>query len=59
MILFKFLKKKDSKCTNWNLFYVKNKFNVTKMIKFPQRSCKFDKNEVKYILYGKAFLFRQ
>ena len=38
---------------------MKNKFNVTKMINFRQTPCIFGENEVKYILYGKAFLFRQ
>ena len=35
------------------------RMNVTKMIKFRQTPCKLRENDVQYILYGKAFLFRQ
>jgi hypothetical protein len=54
-----FEENKSQKCTKEQKVYLKNKFNVTKMINFLQTSCKMEENEVQYIMYGKAFLFRQ
>ena len=54
-----FEENKPQKCTKEQKFYLENKFNVTKMIIFSQTPCKMGGNEVKYIMYGKAFLFRQ